>query len=96
MIDIYYCKFFTIKHRGLHVLDPLIRVHSTYRFTRHPSSECTRALGAWCTTYTCACAVEFFPQLSKKSFSLKLVKTLMSIGSARDNLNMHITGIPDM
>lgn len=38
MIDIYYCKFFTIKHRGLHVLDPLIRVHSTYRFTRQPTS----------------------------------------------------------
>lgn len=60
------------------------------------TDQCTRALGAWCTTYTCACTVEFFPQLSKKSVFLKLVKTLMSIGSARDNLNMHITGIPDM
>lgn len=38
MKDIYYCKFFTIKHRGLHVLDPLIRVHSTYLFTRQPTS----------------------------------------------------------
>lgn len=92
MIDIYYCKFFTIKHRGLHVLDPLIRVHSTYRFTRHPSS-----VHGYLVHYIYMCLYcGIFPTVEQNSFFLKLVKTLMSIGSARDNLNMHITGIPDM
>lgn len=96
MIDIYYCKFFTIKHRGLHT----VYLTHSFVYTVHTASRDNRPVytGTWCMVhyiYMCLyCGI--FPTVEQKIFFLKLVKTLMSIGSARDNLNMHITGIPDM
>lgn len=68
MIDIYYCKFFTIKHRGLHT----VYLTHSFVYTVHTASRDNRPVytGTWCMVhyiYMCLyCGI--FPTVEQKKF----------------------------